>query len=112
MLDRASFLTLLAASASALPATTRSSESRFGPNIAAHEASKLYFGTATNNYELNDTAYFALLDDLAMFGQLTPAKAMKWVRIIQCAGSLIHLPCPRTTPSRSAASSPSRWATR
>ena len=54
----------------------------FGPNIAAHQARKLYFGTATNNDELNDTAYFALLDNLTLFGQLTPAKAMKWVRLL------------------------------
>ncbi|KAI8974771.1 endo-beta-1,4-glucanase [Trametes punicea] len=49
-----------------------------GLNEAARAAHKLYFGTATNNGELNDTAYFAILDDIQMFGQLTPAKAMKW----------------------------------
>ena len=58
-----------------------SASSRLGFNAAARAAGKLYFGTATNNYELNDTAYVAILDDLVMFGQLTPAKAMKWVRI-------------------------------
>ncbi|KAI1787785.1 endo-beta-1,4-glucanase [Ganoderma leucocontextum] len=51
---------------------------RSGLNAAARSAGKLYFGTATNNYELDDTAYVAILDDSAMFGQLTPAKAMKW----------------------------------
>ncbi|OSD04968.1 glycoside hydrolase family 10 protein [Trametes coccinea BRFM310] len=50
-----------------------------GLNAAAHAARKLYFGTATNNNELNDTQYFALLDDIQMFGQLTPAKGMKWL---------------------------------
>ena len=50
-----------------------------GFNAAAHSAGKLYFGTATNNYQLNDTTYVAILDDLAMFGQITPAKVMKWV---------------------------------
>ena len=54
---------------------------RSGFNAAARAAGKLYFGTATNNYQLNDTAYVAILDDLAMFGQLTPAKAMKWVHM-------------------------------
>ncbi|KAH9912303.1 endo-beta-1,4-glucanase [Epithele typhae] len=49
-----------------------------GPNLAARSNGKLYFGTATNNDELNDTAYFALLDSFANFGQLTSAKAMKW----------------------------------
>ncbi len=51
-----------------------------GLNLAALEARKLYFGTATNNVELNDTAYFDILDDFKMFGQITPAKGMKWVR--------------------------------
>ena len=50
-----------------------------GPNTAAHRARKLYFGTATNNDELSDAAYFSILNDITMFGQLTPAKAMKWV---------------------------------
>ncbi|KAI9068434.1 glycoside hydrolase family 10 protein [Trametes sanguinea] len=50
-----------------------------GLNAAARAAHKLYFGTATNNNELNDTRYFALLDDIRMFGQLTPAKGMKWL---------------------------------
>lgn len=49
-------------------------------NLAALAARKLYFGTATNNVELNDTAYFDVLDDFKMFGQITPAKGMKWVR--------------------------------
>ena len=57
-----------------------SSLPRPGFNAAAHSAGKLYFGTATNNYQLNDTAYVASLDDLAMFGQITPAKGIKWVR--------------------------------
>nr|VWO96522.1 Beta-xylanase (EC [Ganoderma boninense] len=54
---------------------------RSGFNAVARSAGKLYFGTATNNYQLNDSAYVAVLDDLAMFGQLTPAKAMKWTLI-------------------------------
>ncbi|PIL26766.1 hypothetical protein GSI_11182 [Ganoderma sinense ZZ0214-1] len=55
-----------------------SSLPRSGFNAAARSSGKLYFGTATNNYQLNDTAYVAILDDRAMFGQLTPAKAMNW----------------------------------
>ena len=58
---------------------SRSTSLDFGPNVAAHQARKLYFGTATNNDELSDEAYSAILDNIAMFGQLTPAKAMKWV---------------------------------
>ncbi|PIL29539.1 hypothetical protein GSI_08347 [Ganoderma sinense ZZ0214-1] len=55
-----------------------SSELRSGFNAAARSAGKLYFGTATNNYQWNDSAYVTILDNLAMFGQLTPAKVMKW----------------------------------
>lgn len=40
---------------------------------------KLYFGTATDNPELTDTAYAALLGDAQMFGQITPGNSMKWV---------------------------------
>ena len=57
-----------------------SSLPRHGFNAAARSAGKLYFGTATNNSELTDAAYVAVLDDLAMFGQITPSKVMKWVR--------------------------------
>ena len=42
-------------------------------------AGKLYFATATDNPELTDTAYTAILDDNAMFGQISPANSMKWV---------------------------------
>ncbi|KAI0091087.1 glycoside hydrolase superfamily [Irpex rosettiformis] len=44
----------------------------------AKSAGKLYFGTATDNSELSDTAYTAILDDNTMFGQITPANSMKW----------------------------------
>ena len=45
----------------------------------AKAAGKLYFGTATDNPELTDTAYTAILDDNTMFGQISPANSMKWV---------------------------------
>ena len=45
---------------------------------------KLYFGTATDSPELTDTAYDAILDDSAMFGQITPGNSMKWVRQTIC----------------------------
>lgn len=48
-------------------------------NFVAKSHGKLYFGTATDNPELNDTAYTAILDDNRMFGQITPANSMKWV---------------------------------
>lgn len=60
---------------------TQEDTSTIGLNDAAHYANKLYFGTATNYGEFNDTMYFHLLDDIHMFGQLTPAKAMKWVSL-------------------------------
>ncbi|KAI0375983.1 endo-beta-1,4-glucanase [Pilatotrama ljubarskyi] len=56
-----------------------SSTTRSGPNDEASAAGKLYFGTATDNVEWNDTAYLDILDDIHMFGQITPRKAMKWV---------------------------------
>ena len=69
------------ASSSTTPSSSPLLEPGF--NAIARSAGKLYFGTATNNYQLNDTAYVAILDDLAMFGQITPAKVMKWVRSSQ-----------------------------
>lgn len=48
-------------------------------NALARAAGKLYFGTATDNSELSDAAYVAILSDNSYFGQLTPANSMKWV---------------------------------
>ncbi|KAI0789859.1 endo-beta-1,4-glucanase [Abortiporus biennis] len=47
-------------------------------NLITKQNDKLYFGTATNNVQLNDTAYAAILDDSRMFGQITAANSMKW----------------------------------
>ncbi|KAJ3995450.1 endo-1,4-B-xylanase A [Lentinula boryana] len=47
-------------------------------NALARAAGKLYFGTATDNSELSDAAYVAILSDNTYFGQLTPANSMKW----------------------------------
>ncbi|KAH7308033.1 glycoside hydrolase superfamily, partial [Stachybotrys elegans] len=41
-------------------------------------AGKLYFGTATDNPELTDEPYVALLSDTSMFGQVTPGNGQKW----------------------------------
>jgi endo-1,4-beta-xylanase len=51
----------------------------------AKAAGKLYFGSATDNPELTDSAYVALLSNTKEFGQLTPGNSMKWV-------GLIHIP--------------------
>ncbi|KAI9059911.1 glycoside hydrolase family 10 protein [Trametes sanguinea] len=49
-----------------------------GLNLAAKSARKLYFGTATNSEQWNDTTYFNILKNNAEFGQVTPANVMKW----------------------------------
>jgi len=49
-----------------------------GLNSVATHQGLLYFGTATDNPELNDTAYTAILNDKKMFGQITAANSMKW----------------------------------
>jgi hypothetical protein len=36
--------------------------------------------SATDNPELTDAAYVALLSDNTLFGQITPGNSMKWVR--------------------------------
>lgn len=61
-----------------------SSKPNVGPqlHLVAKQHHKLYFGSATDNPELNDTAYTAILDSNKMFGQITPANSMKWVRIV------------------------------
>lgn len=41
-------------------------------------AGKLYFGSATDNSELDDTAYTAILSDADEFGQITPGNTQKW----------------------------------
>jgi len=47
-------------------------------NQLAKKAGKLYFGTATDNWELNNTEYVSILSNTKEFGQLTPANGMKW----------------------------------
>ncbi|TFK83955.1 glycoside hydrolase family 10 protein [Polyporus arcularius HHB13444] len=81
----------LPGSASSAPATTRPVSTPSGPtstsvpapagtglNALAKAAGKLYFGTATDNGELSDAAYTAILDNNKEFGQITPANSMKW----------------------------------
>ncbi|KIY48877.1 glycoside hydrolase [Fistulina hepatica ATCC 64428] len=47
-------------------------------NAAAKNDGKLYFGSATDNDELNDTAYLAILSNTSQFGQITAENSMKW----------------------------------
>ena len=44
-------------------------------------AGKLYFGSALDGPGLNDQPYLDILSDTSEFGQITPANALKWVRI-------------------------------
>jgi endo-1,4-beta-xylanase len=47
-------------------------------NTLAKAKGLLYFGSATDNGELTDTAYTAILSDTANFGQITPGNTQKW----------------------------------
>ncbi|EJF60414.1 endo-beta-1,4-glucanase [Dichomitus squalens LYAD-421 SS1] len=49
-----------------------------GLHALAKAAGKLYFGTATDNPELTDQPYVAILNNTQMFGQITAANSMKW----------------------------------
>ncbi|KAN0092983.1 glycoside hydrolase family 10 protein [Tylopilus felleus] len=64
----------MSTSTSATPTAT----SKVALNVAAKAAGKLYFGSATDNPELTDTAYITMLKNTAIFGQLTPGNSMKW----------------------------------
>lgn len=58
-------------------------------NQLAQSVGKLYFGSATDNPELTDTAYVAILDDNTMFGQITPGNSMKWVSHSECIWMMV-----------------------
>nr|BBC47920.1 xylanase [Penicillium sp.] len=49
-----------------------------GLDTAAVALGKKYFGTATDNPELTDTAYVAQLNNTQDFGQITPGNSQKW----------------------------------
>lgn len=82
-------MTLLKGQASSVSSVPESSQTTTASGSAststaelhqlAKSKGKLYFGTATDNPELSDTAYDAILDDGMMFGQITPGNSMKWV---------------------------------
>ena len=61
-------------------------------HAAATAAGKLYFGTATDNGELSDAPYKAILSNTTLFGQITPSNSMKWVRrlsFINCVSRIL-----------------------
>ncbi|KAI0103842.1 family 10 glycosyl hydrolase [Nemania sp. FL0031] len=47
-------------------------------NKLAKAAGKLYFGSATDNGELSDSPYLAILSNMDEFGQITPGNGQKW----------------------------------
>lgn len=47
-------------------------------NTLAKSAGKLYFGTATDNSELSDEPYKAILSNSSIFGAVTPGNGQKW----------------------------------
>ncbi|KDR71506.1 hypothetical protein GALMADRAFT_281768 [Galerina marginata CBS 339.88] len=55
-----------------------SATSTVGLAVAAKAAGKKYFGSATDNPELSDTAYVAQLSNTKDFTQITPGNSMKW----------------------------------
>lgn len=72
-------LALAASTASTSAVNPGSTSTVAGLNVVAQAHGKLYFGTATDNPELTDTAYVANLNNNQQFGQLTAANSMKWV---------------------------------
>ncbi|KAI0633783.1 endo-beta-1,4-glucanase [Trametes polyzona] len=78
-------LVALAPAALALPATPiadanlpGSTANVAGLHAVAKQAGKLYLGTATDNNELSNGQYTAILDAPNMFGQITAENSMKW----------------------------------
>ncbi|KAJ5544498.1 Glycoside hydrolase superfamily [Penicillium sp. DV-2018c] len=65
---------LVLAAATILPSLTQAA----GLNSAAVAKGKLYFGSATDNGELSDSAYVSELSNTQDFGQITPGNSMKW----------------------------------
>lgn len=66
-------------SASGTSSSAGSSPTGTGLNVDAKAAGKKYFGSATDNPELSNTAYVNILKNTAEFGQITPGNSMKWV---------------------------------
>ena len=104
---------LVATVALAAPATLKQpSEFQVGLNVAAKAAKKLYFGTATNADQWNDTTYFDILRS-AEFGQITAANVMKWVReAFYLRAVHILLPSPRSRSPRGGTRRPVRSSAR
>ncbi|KAI4521349.1 glycoside hydrolase family 10 protein [Schizophyllum commune Loenen D] len=72
-----SVLPLFSLSFSALAASLPKRQTS-GLNAIAQAAGLKYLGSATDNPELTDTDYVAILSDSSEFGQLTSGNSMKW----------------------------------
>ncbi|ORY11443.1 putative endo-1,4-beta-xylanase [Clohesyomyces aquaticus] len=78
---------LAATGSSATPFNRRATD---GLNIRAVAAGKQYFGSATDNGELSNSAYLSGLSNTADFGQITPGNSMKWDSIEPSRGSFSY----------------------
>lgn len=61
-----------------LPFTVLATSAYAQLNTLAQAKGLDYFGTATDNGELTDTAYKAVLSNTSEWGQITPGNSMKW----------------------------------
>ncbi|KAK8230569.1 glycoside hydrolase superfamily [Phyllosticta capitalensis] len=81
----AALTSLLAASA--VQAGPISRRAAAGLNAAGKAAGLEYFGSATDNPELSDSDYMAILNNSDQFGQITPGNSMKWDTIEASRGT-------------------------
>ncbi|OBT53101.1 hypothetical protein VE04_08303 [Pseudogymnoascus sp. 24MN13] len=59
-------------------------------NTLAKAKGMKYFGSATDNGELTDTAYVKILSDSTEFGQITPGNSQKWDSIEPSQGTFSY----------------------
>jgi endo-1,4-beta-xylanase len=84
---RRALLTALTLLAGAVTATaqnttaTNATREEDGLHSLMVKAGKMYFGTATDISNFNDTAYQAIVSNKNMFGMITAENSMKWAAI-------------------------------
>ncbi|PSN65522.1 endo-1,4-beta xylanase [Corynespora cassiicola Philippines] len=84
MIAPALFSLLAAASVGASPVARQAED---GLHVRAVAAGKQYFGSATDNGELSDAPYVAILSNTSDFGQITPGNSQKWDTIEPSRGT-------------------------
>jgi endo-1,4-beta-xylanase len=78
-------------SAEAATATgTTNATQEDGLNSLMVKAGKLYFGTATDVYNMADTQYQAIVTNKNMFGMITAENSMKWASTEANAGKFTY----------------------